>query len=144
MAKKTNRFNFLGIEEYQLSDDEKYMNEAQQQHFLNILSAWRTQLMEQADETMHLLQEEGNNLPDPADRATILEEISGELKTRNRERKLIKKIDLTLDQIAENNYGYCISCAAEIGIRRLEARPTAILCIDCKTLQEIAEKQGGA
>jgi DnaK suppressor protein len=90
------------------------------------------------------MQEEAANFADPADRATQEEEFSLELRARDRERKLIKKIDETLQLIEENEYGWCESCGVEIGIRRLEARPTATLCIDCKTLAEIKEKQIGS
>ena len=117
------------------------MNEAQRDHFRNILLAWRQELMEEADRTMHHLQDEQANLPDPADRATQEEEFALELRTRDRERKLIKKIEKTLKRIEEDDFGFCDQCGIEIGIRRLEARPTADLCIDCKTMAEIKEKQ---
>ena len=90
------------------------------------------------------MQDEAANFPDPADRASQEEEFSLELRARDRERKLIKKIDETLQLIEDNDYGWCDSCGVEIGIRRLEARPTATLCIDCKTLAEIKEKQVGS
>jgi DnaK suppressor protein len=89
------------------------------------------------------MQDEAANFPDPNDRATQESEFSLELRTRDRERKLIKKIDSTLEKLDNHEYGYCESCGVEIGIRRLEARPTATLCIDCKTLDEIREKQMG-
>ena len=100
--------------------------------------------MEEVDRTVHHMQDEAANFPDPADRASQEEEFSLELRTRDRERKLIKKIDQTLQRIEEDDYGFCDSCGVEIGIRRLEARPTATLCIDCKTLAEIKEKQVGS
>jgi DnaK suppressor protein len=93
---------------------------------------------------VHHMQDEAANFPDPADRASQEEEFSLELRARDRERKLIKKIDETLQLIEDNDYGWCDSCGVEIGIRRLEARPTATLCIDCKTLAEIKEKQVGS
>jgi DnaK suppressor protein len=99
--------------------------------------------MEEVDRTVHHMQDEATNFPDPNDRATQESEFSLELRTRDRERKLIKKIDEALDRIEEHEYGYCEACGVEIGIRRLEARPTATLCIDCKTLDEIREKQRG-
>jgi len=99
--------------------------------------------MEEVDRTVHHMQDEAANFPDPNDRATQESEFSLELRTRDRERKLIKKIDATLEKIDNHEYGYCESCGVEIGIRRLEARPTATLCIDCKTLDEIREKQMG-
>ncbi len=123
---------------------EEYMNENQKDHFKSILRNWRNQLMEEVDRTVHHMQDEAANYPDPADRATQEEEFSLELRTRDRERKLIKKIDSTIEKIAQNDYGFCESCGIEIGIRRLEARPTANKCIDCKTLDEIKEKQWGA
>jgi DnaK suppressor protein len=123
---------------------EEYMSEAQREHFKFILRDWRSQLMEEVDRTVHHLQDDAANYPDPADRATQEEEFSLELRTRDRERKLIKKIDSTIEKIVQNDYGYCESCGIEIGIRRLEARPTADKCIDCKTLDEIRERQWGA
>ncbi|MDO9478917.1 MAG: RNA polymerase-binding protein DksA [Pseudohongiella sp.] len=123
---------------------EEYMSDEQRDHFKTILRDWRNQLMEEVDRTVHHLQDDAANYPDPADRATQEEEFSLELRTRDRERKLIKKIDSTIEKIVQNDYGYCESCGIEIGIRRLEARPTADKCIDCKTLDEIREKQWGA
>ena len=120
------------------------MNEQQLEHFTNILNTWKKELMEEVDRTVHHMQDEAANFPDPADRASQEEEFSLELRTRDRERKLIKKIDQTLQRIEDDDYGFCDSCGVEIGIRRLEARPTATLCIDCKTLAEIKEKQVGS
>ncbi len=116
------------------------MSAAQQQHFREILVAWKKQLIQEMDETVHHMQEETINLPDPSDRATLEEEFALELRTRDRERKLIRKIDESLAALDRGDYGYCESCGIEIGIRRLEARPTATLCIDCKELDEIREK----
>ena len=117
------------------------MNEAQHEHFRQILRAWKRGLMEEVDRTVDHMKTDAANFADPADRATQEEEFSLELRTRDRERKLIKKIDESLNLIETEEYGYCEACGVEIGIRRLEARPTATLCIDCKTLQEIKEKQ---
>lgn len=117
------------------------MNEKQREHFRNILQAWKAELMEEVDRTVSHMKDEAANFPDPADRATQEEEFSLELRTRDRERKLIKKIDATIDQIDSDDYGYCEACGVEIGILRLEARPTATQCVDCKTLDEIKEKQ---
>ncbi|MDQ8037542.1 MAG: RNA polymerase-binding protein DksA [Pedobacter sp.] len=117
------------------------MNPKQLEHFRVILRAWKRELMEEVDRTVHHMQDESGSLPDPNDRATQEEEFSLELRTRDRERKLIKKIDKTLESIEKDDYGYCEDCGVEIGIRRLEARPTATLCIDCKSLAEIKEKQ---
>lgn len=117
------------------------MNASQLGHFKLILQAWKRELMQEVDRTVHHMQDESANLPDPNDRATQEEEFSLELRTRDRERKLIKKIDQTIDRIEKDDYGFCDDCGVEIGIRRLEARPTATLCIDCKSLAEIKEKQ---
>lgn len=117
------------------------MSESMSDHFRGILRAWKAELMEEVDRTVTHMKDEAANFPDPADRATQEEEFSLELRTRDRERKLIKKIDSTLNRIDEDDYGFCDSCGVEIGIKRLEARPTANLCIDCKTLDEIKEKQ---
>ena len=120
------------------------MNEKQRQPYKTFLLDWGNQLMQEVVRTVHHMQDDAANYPDPADRATQEEEFSLELRTRDRERKLIKKIDSTIELIAQDNYGYCESCGIEIGIRRLEARPTANKCIDCKTLDEIKEKQLGS
>ncbi|HTO17960.1 MAG TPA: RNA polymerase-binding protein DksA [Pseudomonas sp.] len=133
-----------GFEPYQPAKGEEYMSDAMRAHFTNILNNWKLELMQEVDRTVTHMQDEAANFPDPADRASQEEEFSLELRTRDRERKLIKKIDETLTLIEENEYGWCDSCGVEIGLRRLEARPTATLCIDCKTLAEIKEKQIGS
>lgn len=130
-----------GVEQYQEKPNEEYMNEAQLEHFKKILDAWRIQLREEVDRTVTHMKDEAANFPDPVDRAAQEEEFSLELRTRDRERKLIKKIEKTLQLIEEDDFGFCKSCGIEIGIRRLEARPTADLCIECKTLAEIKERQ---
>ncbi|KJR27956.1 RNA polymerase-binding protein DksA [Vibrio navarrensis] len=130
-----------GVEPYQEKPGEEYMSPDQVIHFRKILEAWRNQLREEVDRTVHHMQDEAANFPDPVDRASQEEEFSLELRNRDRERRLIKKIEKTLDKINEDDFGFCESCGVEIGIRRLEARPTADLCIDCKTLAEIKEKQ---
>jgi len=122
---------------------EAYMNAAQVTHFRKILLDWKRSLMEEVDRTVHHMQDEASNFPDPNDRATQEEEFALELRTRDRERKLIKKIDESLIDLEKGDYGFCEICGVEIGIKRLEARPTATLCIDCKTLDEIKEKQLG-
>ncbi|MGH7129617.1 MAG: RNA polymerase-binding protein DksA [Planctomycetaceae bacterium] len=132
-----------GIKPYQPRRGEEYMGEAQRTHFSTILRAWKRELMEEVDRTVHHMKDEAANFPDPNDRATQESEFSLELRTRDRERKLIKKIDEALGTVESGDYGFCESCGVEIGIRRLEARPTATLCIDCKTLDEIREKQMG-
>jgi DnaK suppressor protein len=134
---------FKDYQPYKLEKGEEYMNDAQVTHFRAILMAWKKQLMEEVDRTVHHMQDEAANFPDPNDRATQESEFSMELRTRDRERKLIKKIDEALSMLDTREYGYCESCGIEIGIRRLEARPTATQCIDCKTLDEIREKQMG-
>ena len=132
---------FKNFEPYQTSRGEMYMNEPQRDHFKAILLNWKAELMQEVDRTVNHMKDEAANFPDPADRATQEEEFSLELRTRDRERKLIKKIDSTIERIEQDDYGYCDACGVEIGIQRLEARPTASLCIDCKTLAEIKEKQ---
>lgn len=137
----TNSVSLHGLLPYVEKKNEEYMNEKQREHFKNILKAWRLELMEEVDRTVSHMKDEAANFPDPADRATQEEEFSLELRTRDRERKLIKKIDKTLIRVEEDDYGFCDQCGIEVGIRRLEARPTADLCVDCKTLDEIKEKQ---
>jgi DnaK suppressor protein len=125
---------------YQPAEGEDYMNDNMVEHFRGILEKWRSQLRDEVDRTVHHMQDEAANFPDPNDRATQEEEFTLELRTRDRERKLIKKIEESLIDLDKGDYGFCESCGTEIGIRRLEARPTATLCIDCKTLDEIREK----
>ncbi|CAM4456599.1 MAG: RNA polymerase-binding transcription factor DksA [Legionellaceae bacterium] len=129
---------------YVLEPDEEYMNSKQREHFLLILKQRKYELMEEAGRTVHHMQDEAANFPDPNDRATQEEEFSIELRTRDRERKLIKKIEEAIQKIENDDYGYCDVCGIEIGIRRLEARPTANLCIDCKTIDEMKERQMGS
>ncbi len=131
----------FGFKPYKVKKGEEYMNDAQEEHFRSILKSWKDELMAEVDRTVHHMQDEAANFPDPNDRASQESEFSLELRTRDRERKLIKKIDDTLTLLDSHDYGYCESCGVEIGIRRLEARPTASLCIDCKTLDELREKQ---
>jgi DnaK suppressor protein len=133
--------SFKNFEPYKLKKGEEYMSDRQKDHFRAMLRHWKAELMEEVDRTVSHMKDEAANFPDPADRATQEEEFSLELRARDRERKLIKKIDSTLDLIDNDDYGYCEACGVEIGIKRLEARPTATLCIDCKTLDEIKEKQ---
>ena len=128
---------------YQKKTGEEYMSPAQVEHFRLLLLDWKHDLLEEVDRTVHHMQDEAANFPDPNDRATQEEEFALELRTRDRERKLIKKINDALAALDNNDYGYCEQCGVEIGVRRLEARPTATLCIDCKTLDEIKEKQLG-
>jgi DnaK suppressor protein len=130
MAKKSPSTETLALRPfvpYEEKKGESYMNDNQKTHFRHLLLNWRSELMEEVDRTVSHMKDEAANFPDPADR----------------ERKLIKKIDSTLELIENDDYGYCDACGVEIGIRRLEARPTATLCVDCKTLAEIKEKQVG-
>ncbi|KZY99111.1 MULTISPECIES: RNA polymerase-binding protein DksA [Thalassolituus] len=143
MPQEKKEFALSDFTPYDLKEGEEYMNEAQQDHFRKILGNWRQELMEEVDRTKEHMQTELNNYADPNDRASQEEEFNLELRTRDRERKLLKKIEKTIDLIDKDDYGYCEACGVEIGIRRLEARPTADLCIDCKTLAEIKEKQLG-
>jgi DnaK suppressor protein len=130
-----------GLTPYEEKKGEEYMNEKQMTHFRLLLKVWRDQLRQEVDRTVHHMQDEAANFPDPVDRAAQEEEFSLELRTRDRERKLIKKIEKTLKRIDEDDFGFCDACGIEIGVRRLEARPTADMCIDCKTMAEIKEKQ---
>jgi DnaK suppressor protein len=126
---------------YKHKRGEPYMDEDMHAHFREILVNWKRELMEEVDRTVHHMKDEAANFPDPNDRATQESEFSLELRARDRERKLIKKIDESLASIESDEYGYCEGCGVDIGVRRLEARPTATLCIDCKTLDEIRERQ---
>lgn len=126
---------------YERSSSGHYMDADQLQHFREKLAAWKQQLMEEVDRTVGHMKDDATNFPDPNDRATQEEEFSLELRTRDRERKLIRKINEAQKRIDDDDYGYCETCGIEIGVNRLEARPTAELCIDCKTLEEIRERQ---
>ena len=131
------------INPYKLTKNEKYMSAKQRKHFLAILTSWKEQLEFEQDKTASKIQTNNNNFADDSDRATHEEGFALEIRTRDRERKLLSKIKESIEQLKSNDYGYCYNpyCGVEIGIRRLEARPTATLCIDCKNLQEIEEKQ---
>ena len=120
---------------------EEYMNKKQLAHFRNILVALKLELSQDIDRTVHTMQDEATVFADPNDRASQESDMALELRNRDRERKLIKKIEETIAKIESQDYGYCESCGVEIGLKRLEARPTATLCIDCKTLDELREKQ---
>ncbi|CDI02022.1 MAG: RNA polymerase-binding protein DksA [Candidatus Competibacter denitrificans] len=125
---------------YRVGDEEDYMNDKQKAHFRAILLAWKQELMEEGRRAVTNMQDEPLNLPDPNDRASQEEEFTINLRARDRERKLIRKIDKALERLNLDEYGYCEACGVEIGLRRLEARPTAELCIDCKHLEEEKEK----
>ncbi len=131
------------ISSYKPKKNEKYMSAAMKRHFNKVLLNWREHLKEEMQKTFDHLKNKGETFADPVDRASQEEEFAFELRTRDRERKLIKKIVSSLEQIKQDDYGYCYSCGIEIGLKRLEARPTATHCIDCKTLDEIKEKQLG-
>ena len=143
LRKPTTLLGALEFTPYLPKENETYMNEHQREHFRKILMAWKQQLMSDVDTTVGHLKEEAVFYADPVDRASQEEGFNLELRTRDRERRLIKKIEQSLDLLVTNEYGLCEDCGAEIGIRRLEARPTAVKCIDCKTFQEIREKQLG-
>ncbi len=126
---------------YKAKKGETYMNHSQLEHFRAILNGIKGELGADIDRTVHTMQDEATVFADPNDRASQESDMSLELRNRDRERKLIKKIDEMLAKIDSGDYGYCEKCGVEIGLSRLEARPTATLCIDCKTLDEIREKQ---
>ena len=126
---------------YMPDQGEEYMNPKQLGHFRKILEGWKAELSQDIDRTVHTMQDEATIFADPNDRASQESDMALELRNRDRERKLIKKIDETIAKIDAGDYGYCESCGVEIGLKRLEARPTATLCIDCKTLDELREKQ---
>ena len=129
------------VPSYAAKKGEEYMNARQRTHFRKILEQLKAELSEEIDRTVHTMQDEATVFADPNDRASQESDMAIELRNRDRERKLIKKIDETIARIDANEYGYCESCGVEIGLKRLEARPTATLCIDCKTLDEMRERQ---
>ena len=131
-----------GVKPYEPAPNEKYMSKGQVEHFRKLLLIWKNALLEGGDETMHDLKSLAEVPADISDQATIEETFALRLRARDREHKLINKIDESIKLIDNGEYGYCEECGIEIGIRRLEARPTATLCIDCKTLAEVREKQG--
>ena len=129
------------IAPYKTKKNEKYMSAAMKRHFIAVLMLWKEHLKEEMQKTFDHLRTKGETFADPVDRASQEEEFAFELRTRDRERKLINKIGISIEQIKQDDYGWCESCGDEIGIKRLEARPTATHCIHCKTLDEIKEKQ---
>ena len=137
-TKPKQEFSFIP---YQQGKNEEYMSDEQLAHFKTILLGWKQQLVEEAESTKSYIQDESSAMPDINDRATQEEEFALALRTRDRERKLIRKIDKSLSEMEGGDYGFCQTCGVEIGIRRLEARPTASQCIDCKTLSEMKERQ---
>ncbi len=130
-----------GISPYQPKRGEEYMSDAQLEHFREILNAWKRELMFEVDRTVHHMQDEAANFPDPNDRATQESEFGLELRTRDRERKLLRKIDSALARIDDGSYGYCEETGEEIGLKRLEARPVATLCLEAQERRELAERQ---
>ncbi|SRR5579871_186025 len=131
------------VKPYLAKKGEQYMGKAQLEHFRNILRNWKRDLMEEVDRTVTHMKDEAANPPDPNDRATLESEFSLELRTRDRERKLIRKIDEALARIEDGSYGYCLETGEEIGIKRLEARPVATLSIEAQERRERREKQYG-
>jgi len=131
----------MRFEPYKAKKGEEYMNAKQLAHFRKMLEAWKAELSQDIDTTLHSMQDEQTVFADPNDRATQESDMALELRNRDRERKLIKKINETIAKIDSEDYGYCEACGVEIGLERLQARPTATLCIDCKTLEEIRERQ---
>ena len=130
-----------GISPYQPKRGEEYMSDEQLEHFSEILNAWKRELMYEVDRTVHHMQDEAANFPDPNDRATQESEFGLELRTRDRERKLLRKIDSALARIDDGSYGYCEETGEEIGLKRLEARPVATLCLEAQERRELAERQ---
>ena len=130
-----------GITPYHAEKGEEYMNPAQLDHFRNILAAWKAELMQEVDRTVHHMQDEASNFPDPNDRATQESEFGLELRTRDRERKLLKKISQAIVRVDEGDYGYCEETGDEIGLKRLEARPVATLSVEAQERREVTERQ---
>ena len=146
MAKKTDIYNGtlleqFGMKPYKLRAKESYMTKRQLTHFRKLLNAWKGQLEKEAEKTVNHMQNESNNLADPNDRATQESEFGLELRTRDRERKLLRKIQISLTKIDEGTYGYCEETGENIGLQRLEARPVANLTLEAQERREITEKQ---
>jgi len=131
------------VQPYIAKRGEQYMSKEQLDHFREILQTWKQDLMEEVDRTVNHMKDEAANFPDPNDRATQEEEFSLELRTRDRERKLIRKIDEALKRTEDGSYGYCLETGEEIGVKRLEARPVATLTIEAQERRERRERQYG-
>jgi len=131
----------FGIQAYQAGTREKYMSNKQLKHFKNILLTWKAQLENEANKTVHHIKNESVNFADPNDRASQESDFSLELRTRDRERKLLKKIQFSIKKIENGSYGYCQETGEEIGLKRLEARPVANLCLEAQERREIKDKQ---
>ncbi len=140
-AKRKPELLIHGVRPYKERKGEEYMNDAQRVHFGEILKAWLAELTTETSRTVMNMQDETCNHPDPTDRASQETDMALELRGRDRDRKLIKKVESAIIHLNSDDFGYCENCGEEIGLRRLEARPTATLCIDCKTLDEIREKK---
>ena len=130
-----------GVSPYAVLRGEQYMSNGQLEHFEDILAAWKHELMNEVDRTVHHMQDEAANFPDPNDRATQESEFGLELRTRDRERKLLRKIDSALSRVEDGSYGFCEETGEEIGLQRLEARPVATLCVEAQERREMAERQ---
>ena len=130
-----------GIAPYTAGPGEEYMSDEQLDHFRDILNAWKQELMEEVDRTVHHMQDEASNFPDPTDRATQESEFGLELRTRDRERKLLKKIDQAIARVDDGSYGFCEETGEEIGLKRLKARPVATLSVEAQERRELAERQ---
>ena len=141
VEKATIANNKSKIAAYKSKKGEKYMSAAMKKHFVAVLLLWKEHLKDEMQKTFDHLRTKGETYADPVDRASQEEEFAFELRTRDRERNLISKIGISIEQIKQDDYGWCESCGDEIGVKRLEARPTATHCIHCKTLDEIKEKQ---
>ena len=141
MASKQPKLLMRGLKPYRAKKNEPYMGAPQRAHFKAILTAWRAELSGETSKTTAHMRDEAVNFPDPNDRASAETDMALELRERDRDRKLIKRIDESIESISTGEFGYCENCGEEIGIKRLEARPTAVLCIDCKTVDEIRERQ---
>jgi DnaK suppressor protein len=130
-----------GIAPYKPKRGEEFMSDGQIEHFRKILSAWKNELIFEVDRTVHHMQDEAANFPDPNDRATQESEFGLELRTRDRERKLLRKIEQALARLDDGSYGFCDETGEEIGLKRLEARPVATLCLEAQERRELAERQ---
>ena len=131
----------FGIDKYKSKANERYMSKKQLNHFENILLIWKNQLEQEAGKTVNHMQEESINYADPNDRASQESDFGLELRTRDRERKLLKKIQQSLNRIENGRYGYCEETGEKIGLKRLEARPVATLCLEAQERREITDKQ---
>ncbi len=140
-TKKKTELLIHGVAPYKAKKNEEYMKSNQIEHFRQILEGWRSELKDETDRTVTHMQDETANHPDPTDRASQETDMALELRGRDRDRKLIKKIEDSIIFLKSGDFGYCENCGEEIGLKRLEARPTANQCIDCKTVDEIREKQ---